>query len=120
AQGLRLSESEMAQKSWPSGAPSRAAAACIAVTPGATAMSRRRHSGASWVAAGDDGYRAAFRRKLQGEPGALHFLPVVAWVGALILPQAQAIEIGAIADDVACRRNGCTRFRRHPLSRART
>ena len=32
----------MAQKSWPSGAPARAAAACIADTPGATTISTRR------------------------------------------------------------------------------
>ena len=35
AHGLRWSDSDIAQKSWPSGAPSLAAAACIAGTPGA-------------------------------------------------------------------------------------
>ena len=34
--GVSRSDSEIAQKSWPSGAPSPAAAACIALTPGAT------------------------------------------------------------------------------------
>ena len=38
-QGLRLSDSERAQKSWPSGAPSRAAAASRAEMPGTTSMS---------------------------------------------------------------------------------
>ncbi len=37
--GVNRSDSEIAQKSWPSGAPTRAAAACIALTPGATMMS---------------------------------------------------------------------------------
>ena len=35
----------MAQKSWPSGAPARAAAASIAVTPGSTRMERSCSSG---------------------------------------------------------------------------
>jgi hypothetical protein len=39
---LRLSDSEIAQKSAPSGAPRRAAAASIAVMPGSTRMSRSR------------------------------------------------------------------------------
>ena len=45
AQLLRLSDSEMAQKSPPSGAPTSAAAASIAVTPGSTRMSSVRHAG---------------------------------------------------------------------------
>ena len=39
--GVSRSESEMAQKSWPSGAPARAAAACMAEMPGATTISMR-------------------------------------------------------------------------------
>ena len=38
-QGLRLSERLMQQKSWPSGAPARAAAASMAVMPGSTWIS---------------------------------------------------------------------------------
>ena len=37
--GLRWSDSEMTAKSWPSGAPTRAAAACIADRPGTTRTS---------------------------------------------------------------------------------
>jgi hypothetical protein len=43
AHGLRLSLRLIAQKSCPSGAPTRAAAASIAVMPGSTRMSRSRH-----------------------------------------------------------------------------
>ena len=57
SQGLRLSESEIAQKSWPSGAPSRAAAACMAETPGNTRMSRARHSRGAVVDRLEDGRR---------------------------------------------------------------
>ena len=68
----------MAQKSWPSGAPSRAAAACIAVTPGATCDVKlepagvfferlehsRSHGEHAGITAGNDGDRAALRREL--------------------------------------------------------
>ncbi len=43
--GLRLSDSEIAQKSWPSGAPSRAAAASRAEMPGTTSMSSAARRG---------------------------------------------------------------------------
>ena len=67
--GLRLSDSDSAQKSWPSGAPIRAATASIAVMPGhdgdierAPAFrpgfdllaDRRRHGEDAGIAAGDD------------------------------------------------------------------
>ena len=39
-----MSDSDSAQKSCPSGAPQRAATASIAVTPGTTATSSRRHA----------------------------------------------------------------------------
>ena len=42
SQGLRLSDSDSAQKSWPSGAPIRAATASIAVMPGTNATSSAR------------------------------------------------------------------------------
>ena len=45
AQGVSRSDSEMAQKSWPSGAPARAAAACIAETPGDAMISTPRPGG---------------------------------------------------------------------------
>ncbi len=41
SQGVSRSDSEIAQKSWPSGAPARAAAACMAEMPGATTISAR-------------------------------------------------------------------------------
>ncbi len=123
----------MAQKSWPSGAPSRAAAACIAVTPGATAMSSlshsrvffdrlehsRRHREHARIAARDDGDFAAFRRKFQRKASAVHLNPIVAreWA-ALIRPQGQPLHIRAVADNVARRRNRGGRFRGHPLGRA--
>ena len=119
----------MAQKSWPSGAPSRAAAACIAVTPGADRdveiepsrilfdrlEHRRRHGENARVAARDDRDRAPFRRELEREAGAIEFGAIVAGVGALVCPQGQAVEIRAIADDVARRPDRCARLRRHPF-----
>ena len=45
AQGVSRSESEMAQKSWPTGAPARAAAAWNADTPGTTVTATRLQSG---------------------------------------------------------------------------
>ena len=46
-QGFRLSDSEMAQKSCPSGAPIRAAAANIAEMPGTTSISSARQAGSA-------------------------------------------------------------------------
>ena len=43
--GLGLSDREIAQKSFPKGAPTRAAAACMAETPGLTATSMSRQAG---------------------------------------------------------------------------
>ncbi len=45
--GVSRSESEMAQKSWPSGAPTRAAAACSAEMPGARRSRRAAHAGSA-------------------------------------------------------------------------
>ena len=45
AHGVSKSDNEMAQKSWPNGAPARAAAPCIADTPGNTTISLRRQPG---------------------------------------------------------------------------
>ena len=45
SQGFRLSESEITQKSWPSGAPSRAAAASMAEIPGRTGCRERATAG---------------------------------------------------------------------------
>ena len=49
AQGVSRSDSEIAQKSWPSGAPARAAAACSAETPGLTASAIRCQAGSARV-----------------------------------------------------------------------
>ena len=43
-QGVSRSESEIAQKSWPSGAPARAAAACNAEMPGLTSIAISCHA----------------------------------------------------------------------------
>ena len=121
----------MAQKSWPSGAPSRAAAACIAVTPGATWMSsvqplrivfhglehRRRHREHARIAAGNDGDRTALGRKLQRKPGAIHFNPIVAGVSALVRSQCEPLHIGAVADNIGRRLDRRARLRRHPFGR---
>ena len=48
-QGVSRSDSEIAQKSWPSGAPARAAAACSAETPGLTVSATRCQAGSALV-----------------------------------------------------------------------
>ena len=79
----------------------------------------RRHGEHARIAAGDDGDLAPFRRKLQGKPGAVHFDAIVAGVGALVRPQGEPLDIGAIADDIARRRDRRARLRRHPFGRTR-
>ena len=58
-------EGDMAQKSPPSGAPTRAAAASIAVMPGSTRMSRPRHVGSPFSTASNT---AAAMAKTPGSP----------------------------------------------------
>ena len=85
SQGLRLSDSDMAQKSCPSGAPTRAATASIAVTPGTIATSsvrhaavaaldllahRRRHRKHAGIAAGDQRDMRALSRRGAAPPRA--------------------------------------------------
>ena len=132
-QGFRLSESEMAQKSCPSGAPSRAAAACIAETPGATEYfetaprrivldrleDSRRHGENARIAARDDGDVEAVGGKLQREPGAVELVAVVARMDALAGRELEVLDIGRVADDVARHSDGRARLRRHPPSRTR-
>ena len=91
----------MAQKSWPSGAPSLAAAACIAETPGETAISSSSHRGLSSIASntaaamantpGSPPETTATARpsaaSVKRKPGAVQFEAIVAGVGALVGPQ---------------------------------
>jgi hypothetical protein len=96
--GFRLSESEIAQKSWPSGAPTLAATASIAVTPGMIATSSARQlsgplSIRSQTAAaiantpgsppGHDGNACARRGMIERSIGARAFLAIVRGVAAL-------------------------------------
>ena len=48
AQGVSRSDREMTQKSWPTGAPSRAPPDRAEVTPGTTSTSTSGNRGASW------------------------------------------------------------------------
>ena len=49
SQGLRISDREMTQKSCPNGAPTLAAAACMAEIPGQTWIAIASHSGLALV-----------------------------------------------------------------------
>ena len=132
-QALRLSESEIAQKSPPSGAPTSAAAASIAVTPGSTLMSRSRHAGspdstASNTAAamantpGSPPDTTATWRpdsgKRQREPRAIEFDAIVRSVAALVVARGNAVEIGTVAHEVGGARQRGLRRRRHQLGLA--
>ncbi len=102
-QGLRLSDSEIAQKSCPSGAPSRAAAASRAEMPGTTSMSsarqrrmglhrlehRRRHAEHPGVAARHDRHPAPGGGQRQRVPGAVQLDAVVRGVPRLARPHRQ-------------------------------
>ena len=103
AQALRLSDSEMAQKSPPSGAPTSAAAASIAVTPGSTRMSsvaprriagldrfehRRRHGEHAGIAARYDGDLAAGGGKRQRVTRAIELDAIVGSMAALAVARA--------------------------------
>ena len=52
---------------------------------------------------------------VERKAGAVEFGAIVAGVGALVWPQGQAVEIRAIADDVARRLDRRARLRRHPF-----
>ena len=119
--GVSRSDSEIAQKSWPSGAPARAAAACSAETPGTTAISTRRQSRRAsrsissktsarqpvdaGIARRDQRHRSGRRRRDRARAApapprrrarsSCRVLPAIAG--------AEQIEIEAVADDVARR-----------------
>ena len=105
----------MAQKSCPSGAPIRAAAANMAEMPGITSMSSARHAGgpasiasntalamANTPASPDD--TTATSRPGGGQcqrvAGAVQFLAVVGGVADLAVAQGTARQIGAVADQI--------------------
>ena len=115
AQGLRLSLRLIAQKSWPSGAPARAAAASIAVMPGSTRMSsacqrryispaprtrptpsRTRRDRRDETITDVPACRGQFKRLV----GALQLDAVVAGVQRQAFARRHARDIGNIADDV--------------------
>src|SRR5580693_4103060 len=100
--GLRLSDSEIAQKSWPSGAPIRAATASIAVMPGMIATSSARQlsgpaSISSQIAAAHHGDARALRRVTERGGGACALLTVVRRVAVLAGAHRHAVEIGSVA-----------------------
>ena len=125
--GLRLSESDSAQKSWPSGAPTRAATASIAVTPGTMVdverapgcrsrldllAHRRRHGEHAGIAARHQRDAGALRRVAQRGRGARAFLAVVGRMPALAGTRRHAIEIGAVAVKRVAPRERGLRLRR--------
>ena len=76
---------------------------------------RRRHGEDARIAARDDRDRTALRREPQREAGAVEFGAIVAGVSALVRPQGQAVEIGAVTDDVGRGPDRRARLRRHPF-----
>ena len=134
-QALRLSDSEMAQKSPPSGAPTSAAAASMAVTPGSTLMSRstprrvagldrlehrRRHGEHAGIAARHDDDLAARGGERQSVPRAFELDAVVGGMAALAGPLRHTVEIGTVAHEIGGARERRLRRRRHELGLART
>ena len=124
----------MAQKSPPSGAPTSAAAASIAVTPGSTRMSsaaprriarfdrledRRRHGEHAGIAARHDDDLPAGRGERQRKAGAIEFDAIVRGVPALVAARGNAVEIGAVAHEVGRTGERRLRRRRHQLGLAR-
>ena len=102
----------MAQKSWPSGAPTRAATASMAVMPGTMARStarqaavpgvdrladRRGHGEDAGIAARHQRDTRAGGRMVEGGSGAAELLAVVGGVAALAGPLRHAVEIGSVA-----------------------
>ncbi len=118
-QGVSRSESEIAQKSWPSGAPARAAAACSAEMPGQTRISTCRLQPAilrafqqleseccepvdAGIARRDQRHIAARCGEVEGAAHAAFLLAerglVLRLAGDRI---GDEVEIEAVADDVA-------------------
>ena len=119
----------MAQKSPPSGAPTRAAAASIAVMPGSTWMSSLRQSGIAVlegfehrrchgedarIAAGDNGDVRTLRREIEREARAIKLDPVVGGMAALARALGHAVDIGAVADEIGGGGKRLGRRRREP------
>lgn len=116
AQGLRLSDREIKQKSWPSGAPALAAVARAAETPGSTSSStpcqvslagfpapplRQRPWRTRQVARGDHHHPPTAGGQFEGVSGALQLLAVVAGMHALIGAQrAGHLHVGVVAEQV--------------------
>ena len=107
----------MAQKSWPSGAPARAAAACSAETPGLTTTSTRAQPGRGRGRAarrrGSPARRCRDRRSRPGRPGGPRRRAPArtrqrsssapsgkSWRGLPAAPAADQVEIEAVADQV--------------------
>ena len=123
----------MTQKSWPSGAPMRAAAASMAETPGTTVMSmsfqagaarldrledRARHGEHAGIAGGDDRDGLALSGKLERLAGAGKLLAIVGGVAALAGTLRHTGKIGRIADEIGRGGKRLGGERRHQLGRA--
>ena len=129
--GVSRSDSEIAQKSCPSGAPARAAAACIALTPGATVIADRRpvappfaldqleHQRGEAVDAGvagrDQRDRPSLGRQIEREPHPRRLFADRAVMPALAGDRtAEQVEIKPVADDFVGRREQRGRLRGPP------
>ena len=117
AQGFRLSDSDSTQKSWPSGAPARAAAACAAEIPGITTSSTPCQAGSSERCSASRPRspsrtppdRRTTRSRPSGRapanasamPRPVHFRAIVGGVDRLpVAERAGHPQIGRVADDV--------------------
>ena len=125
----------MAQKSPPSGAPTSAAAASIAVTPGSTRISSPRQAGSPLSTAsktadamantpGSPPETTTTCRPCAARESAcmrpLEFDPVIGGVPALIARHRHTIEIGSVADEVRGLRERRRCRRRHEVGFARS
>src|SRR5580698_6387971 len=99
--GLSRFERESTQKSCPSGAPTRAAAACIAEMPGSTRTLTPRHdSGPSSIAsttAVDNAHVAPGQRQRDRLTRPLRFDFIVGAVSLLAGSHRNTIEVGLIS-----------------------
>ena len=123
----------MAQKSPPSGAPTSAAAASIAVTPGSTLMSSSRQAGSPLSTASNTAAAmantpgsppdttATWRPEAASDsamPRAIELDAIVGGVAALAGARRHAVEIGTVAHEVGGTRQRGLRRRRHQLGLA--
>ena len=110
--GFKLFDREIAQKSWPNGAPTRAATANMQVMPGTTVTSRSRqiagprsrasHTAAAiantpGVASGDHGDERAGRSVLQRPRGPIQLLAIIGGLPALVGAHRQPRHVRSIA-----------------------